>query len=109
MAESGDCWSVLLSTVYDLYKCGREDYAIDVIFRHMDNLFVERNFEACDLILHKVNIKRISVVLMISFLTITAAYKADLKSRKLFYRCVKRLIIKERGEVVARRLLDGLG
>jgi hypothetical protein len=100
--------SAFLDSVYDYSKRGKEDYAMDVIFEYMNSLFVERNFEACDLILREINIARIPVVLMVSFLTITAADRAELNNRKFFYQSVKRLVEKERGEIATQRLLEGL-
>lgn len=106
--ESTSEISAFLDTVYDFSRRGKEDHAIDVIFEYMNNLLVERQFEACDRILGEVDIARIPTVLMVSFLTITAAAKAKLKSRRRFYKLVERLVAKERGEKATQRLLDGL-
>jgi len=100
--------SAFLDTVYDLSARGKEDYAIDVIFEFMNNLLVEGQFEACDRILSEVAIARIPPVLMVSFLTITAAAKPKLKNRHRFFSIIRRLVARQRGEKAAQRLLDGL-
>jgi hypothetical protein len=100
--------SAFLDTVYDFAKREKEDDAIDVIFQYMNNLLVEGQFNACDRILGEVDIARIPPVLMVSFLTITAAAKTKLKNRERFLNVVRRVVARERGEKAAGRLLDGL-
>lgn len=100
--------SAFLDTVYDFAKRDKEDHAIDVILEYMNNLLVEGQFEACDRILGEVDIARIPPVLMVSFLTITAAAKTRLKNRNTFLKVVRRVVARERGEKAAERLLDGL-
>lgn len=100
--------SAFLDTVYDLSAQEKTDCAIDVIFNYMNNLLVEGKFEFCDRILSEVALTRIPPVLMISFLTITAAAKPKLKNRHRFFSIVQRLIVQERGEKGAQRLLNGL-
>ena len=100
--------SAFLDTVYDFSKRRKEDHAIDVIFEYINNLLVEGHFETCDRILGEVDIARIPTVLMVSFLTITAAAKAKLKNRRRFYKLVERVVARERGAKATQRLLDGL-
>ena len=100
--------TVFLAAVYDLARRDEGDSAIDVIFQYMNSLLVEGRFEDCDRILGEVEIARIPTVLMVSFLTITAAAKTNLKNRGGFFKDVRRVVARERGEKTAQRLLDGL-
>lgn len=100
--------NAFLDTVYDFVKRQKEDHAIDVIFEYINQLLVERRFEACDRILGDVEIARIPTVLMVSFLTITAAAKSKLRNRRRFYKSVERFVALERGNKAAQHLLDGL-
>ena len=97
-----------LDTIYDLVKRGKEDYAIDVIFEYMNNLLIDGQFDACDLILAEVALAKIPPVLMVSFLTISAAAKSKLRNRDTFFKIARRMVAKQRGEKAADRLLDGL-
>lgn len=106
--ESSGEISAFLDKVYDLARCGKEEFAIDVIFEYMNTLLVQGEFGTCDRILAEVDIGRIPPVLMVSFLTITAAAASRLKNRKRFYQFVRALVARERGEKAAERLLDGL-
>ncbi len=101
-------FSVFFDEVCGLAGRGEEDRAIDVIFEHVNSLLIEGRFEACDRILAEVEIARIPPVLMISFLTITAAAKPQLHNRDSFFRNVAGVIARERGARAAERLLDGL-
>jgi len=100
--------SAFLDTVYDLARSGKEELAIDVIFEYMNGLLVQGKFGTCDRILAEVDIGRIPPVLMVSFLTITAAAAPRLKNRRRFHQFVRALVARERGEKAAERLLDGL-
>ena len=106
--ESSSELRVFFDTVYDLAKRGKEDYAIDVIFECFDKLLIDEQFDVCDLILAEVALARIPPVLMVSFLTITAAAKSKLQNRDKFFKDVRQLVAKQRGEKAADRLLDGL-
>ena len=101
-------FSTFLDEVYGLAGNGEEDRAIDVIFEHVNGLLIEGRFDVCDRILAEVDIARIPPVLMISFLTITAAAKPQLHNRDSFFRNVAGVIARERGERAAERLLNGL-
>ena len=74
----------------------------------MNNLLIDEQFDACDLILAEVALARIPPVLMVSFLTISAAAKSKLRNRDTFFKIVRRMVAKQRGEKAADRLLDGL-
>jgi hypothetical protein len=100
--------SDFLNTVYGFAKRGEEDEAIDVILEYINDLLVEGQFDSCDRILDEVDLARIPPVLMVSFLTITAAAKPKLKSRDRFFKVVQRLVAKQRGGKATARLLDGL-
>ena len=97
-----------LNKVYDFIERDWKDDAIDVIFQHMNYLLFAGEFDACDWILVEVDISRISPVLMVSFLTITAAAKTKLDNRDRFFRAVKRAVTADRGEEATERLLKGL-
>lgn len=99
---------VFLDSVYSLAKQGKEDHAIDVIFEYVNSLLVQREFKSCDELLAEVNIEKIPPVLMVSFLTITAAAKPKLKNRDRFFKLVWGMVARQRGQDAADRLLDGL-
>ena len=98
----------LLAEAYRLDQSGRIDAAIDLIFDRVDTLLCGGDFEECDLLLRAVEVDRLSVDLMVAFLSITLAARDRLRERARFYSRVKQQIESERGVQVTDSLLKGL-
>ena len=86
----------LLAETYHLDQSGRIDAAIDLIFDAVDSLLCAGDFEGCDFLLQRVEVQRLSVDLMIAFLSITLTARDRLRERARFYSRVKHQIESER-------------
>lgn len=95
-----------LEKLYQFDK-NKIDSTIDFIFDYFDDAFLNNNFQECDDILEKLDLNKIPIVLMISFLTITLAAKSKLKNRINFYKKVEEKI-KEKEPEKLKDLLYGL-
>jgi hypothetical protein len=97
-----------LDRVRQLEASGNEDDAIDLIFDTINTFLLENDFARCDSILGRIDVATIPRVLLIAFLTITAAAKSRLPSRSAFFADVNAAITRERGSQLADQLLRGL-
>jgi hypothetical protein len=90
----------------ELDRNGKRDKALDMLFQHVDELFHKGSFSEVNSILAEVDATKISVTLMLGYLSITYAANSQLSEYpKLLVRVEKELF--ERGEPVDK-LLQGL-
>jgi hypothetical protein len=97
-----------LAEMYRLAAAGQEDAAMDTVFDHVNTLLMAGLFAHCDQLLRTVEVEKLPPVLLISFLTITAAARSKLAERVAYYGRAKTEITRRRGEEAAARLLAGL-
>jgi len=76
--QSSFAW---LPTVYSLVGQAREEEAADIVFEKIDDLLCAGQFRRCDELLQMVDVKRLDVKVMLSFLAITLAAKDELRGR----------------------------
>jgi hypothetical protein len=100
--------AAFLDRVYTLARDQEDRRAIDVVYQFFNYLMLEHRYEVCDEILRRLDLRRISALLMVAFLTITAAGSDELNSRQLFYSRAKQAIETVRGRDATTRLLAGL-
>jgi hypothetical protein len=98
----------ILEEVYSLSVIGDLQGATDKVFDTFDGLLLEGDCAACNEILRKVDVSRLSTALMRSFLTITAAAKEKLPARKALYKQVLSEMIRLKGKEKAERLIGQL-
>lgn len=97
-----------LETIYSLTRLNEIESATDRIFDHIDKLLCDRVFAVCDEILQRVDVEELPTALMRSFLTITAAAKNELPSRKALYQKVERKMLQSKGKEKTKRLIGKL-
>ena len=97
-----------LETVYSLARSNDIESATDRIFDHIDKLLCDRVFVLCDEILQRVDVEELPTALMRSFLTITAAAKNELPSRKALHQKIERKMLQSKGEEKTKRLIGKL-
>jgi hypothetical protein len=78
-----------LVEVYEAVAEHRVRPAIDILFEHMDDLFLEGRFQEADKILSLVDVEKLDENLMVGFLTITSAAKDHLNNRDALYRQIE--------------------
>lgn len=97
-----------LEKVYMLVALNDEQGATDLVFDYFDRLLSDGASTACDAVLRKVDVDRLSTSLMRSFLSITAAAKRKLPSRIGLYWEIKQAMFRLKGPVKTERLLGRL-
>jgi len=99
-----------LQEIYQQVETGTEegtDRAIDILFKHIDTMFLDGEFEGCNEILPKIDLERLDTNLLVGLLSITVAAKDKLPSRpELVRRIEERLTILAPDRV--RRLVSDL-
>jgi len=96
-----------LEDVYSLDAQGRKDAALDVVFKHIDDLILEKKFDTCDAVLDATDVGRLGTDLLVGFLTITNAARRRLNRREAFTARVTRRLHEWAPDRV-ERLLSGL-
>ena len=76
---------------------GKADTALDIIYDKIGSMLNADKYKEVDLILESVDIKKLSVDILLGLLTTTFIAKTELKSRDSFFLRVEQ-IIKNRGE-----------
>lgn len=97
-----------LETVYSLVSLNDIESATDRIFDHIDKLLCEGAFVVCDEILRRVDVEKLPTPLMRSFLTITAAAKNKLPSRKALHQEIEHKMVRSKGDEKTKRLIGKL-
>ncbi len=98
----------LTEILYGLARSGGERRAIDVIFMIVNNHLMSEQFSDVDELLERIDLTKLTPVLMAAVLAITAAARDKLSNRAAFYERVRAIVEAERGTEGADRLLVGL-
>jgi hypothetical protein len=96
-----------LSTLYELCERQQANPAIDFVLEALDELIQRREYDRCNKILDAVDVGRLSVHAMLTFLAVTLRGKAVLPSRSGFFERVERRLRVMRPEK-ADALMAGL-
>lgn len=96
----------LLDRLTTLDKSGDTDAALDVLYESVDNLLHDCRFAAVNKLLQDIPVNRMSIDILLGFLTVTLPARYELPSRAEFLSKVA-LQISSQGEV-AEELLKGL-
>lgn len=83
-----------------LYRKLNVDFSIDMVFDHINNLLLEKNFKEVNRILEDINIEQLQSFALLAFLTITIAAKDKLPSREVYYNSLQ--------DILSPNLLKGL-
>jgi len=102
-SPSQDDW---LAKSAELYRSGKREESLDIIFDSIDDMLLESKFEDCDKILAEISVAELANPQLLTVLTATAPAKERLPSRQALVKRVK-LTLNERGGN-ASRLLAGL-
>jgi hypothetical protein len=97
-----------LEEVYGLARLKDYEGATDKIFDGIDRLLCDGAFFVCDEILRRLDVEKLPTPLMRSFLTITAAAKSKLSSRKALFQRIERKMMLSVGEEKTRRIVGKL-
>ena len=73
-----------LWSVYKLIRKQSIDEAIDVLFKHVEELLIAKDFKQCDDFLKEVDLKQLDSNLIVTLLSITRAAKEHLPYRATF-------------------------
>lgn len=96
-----------LGDVYSLVQKSESRSAVDILFRHVDELLLAGKFDRCDELLQTIDLKRLDTNLIISLLAMTRPPAARLPYRPtLFSRA--RAVLSEKAPGRVDRLLHGL-
>ena len=85
-----------LDTLHSVYKLVLEkstDEAVDVLFKHVDELLTEEQFEQCNAFLQEVNLQRLDTNLVVALISVTRAAKEKLPYRTAFLACAEARLI----------------
>ncbi len=94
-----------LRRAVQLEENGRDDEALDVIYRNVDQMLLEGHFALCDQLLGDLDPSKLSVDLTVAFLTITLAARGRLRNRpEFFHRAAQQLA----SQPDVHQLLSGL-
>ncbi len=96
-----------LERVYTLVGANQTDKAIDVLFSHMDSLFLDGNFEDGNAILLLIDTARLNLDLLVAVLSITLSCSDKLPNRKHFFARAEREMKRLAPERV-NKILEGL-
>lgn len=96
-----------LEDIYSLVAQRKIDEAIDILFRHVNEMLCRNEFVLCNDLLYTVDLKRLDTNLLVGLLTITLPASTELPFRaKLVKRIEEKLRILAPGR--AERILNGL-
>ena len=70
-----------LYDIYALCEAGSTDTAIDVLFKNIDSMSRNGEFEECDRLLLEIDLDKLNTSLMVALLSITLAAKNQLPQR----------------------------
>ena len=82
--------------IYKLVKENRNDAALDILFDHIDDMFLAGKFKECDKVLPTIDLERLNTSLLVGLMMITFAAKD-----KLTYREQMLINIEDRLKVLA--------
>jgi hypothetical protein len=102
-AHSRIAW---IDTSVDLFRAGKKEESLDVIFDNLDEMLLGLKFAECDALLQEIPIGELSNAQLLTVLTATVAAKESLPRRNIFVDRVKSVLNKRRAD--APRLLAGL-
>ena len=103
----GSTYNLLSTTEPTDYAYATDD-ELDIIFNFVDWMLLNEQFLSVDNMLAALRINKMPTVLIIAFLTITAAAKNRLSNRNDFFEHAKTFIMGREGREKTKRLLDGL-
>lgn len=96
-----------LGDVYSLVRRNQPDAAVDILFRHVDDMLLKDEFSRCNALLRAIDLKRLDTNLIVAVLSITVEVSSQLSYRSRFVgRAEKRL--QELAPERVERLLSGL-
>jgi len=98
--------SSFLLTLYDLIKRGKTKTAIDVIMRFFDRAMIKKNMQQCDEALRRLDPNRLNASMMLAVLCITEGLAEECPGRNSFYDRAMAALGKQRGQEIAKRLLE---
>jgi hypothetical protein len=93
-----------------VYKLGisNPEQATDIVYEFIDKLLLNKEFQKCDLILQMIDVGKLNVSLMRSFLVLTKPAKNLLYNRNYFYSEVYKEMTIKIGTLRTKRLIDRL-
>ncbi|RDJ35145.1 MAG: hypothetical protein DWQ19_09935 [Crenarchaeota archaeon] len=86
----------------------KKSEVIDLIFNYVNNLFKEARTEECNWLLADIDVSKLGVDALLSFLTITNWASANLPARKLYFARAWRRCLQLVGKKETKALLGGL-
>lgn len=102
-----DCFDFTwLEKVGEFDKSSMFDHAIDLVFKNINNMFLDGKFDDVDNLLKLVNVKQYSANVLLALLTITLCAKNKLPRRRMFYEKVKHQLVAT--EIYDDAILAGL-
>ncbi len=90
----------------ELYKTGRKEESLDVIFDTIDEMLLASKFDECDLALSKIPVNNLSNAQLLTILTATLAAKEHLSNRRSLVDRVKKQLARRGADVTG--LMMGL-
>ena len=100
--------SSFLSCLYRTIEEGKENTAMQFIYKYFYNIRMRKDYKLCDRILRDVDEQRLDPFLLVTILTITAPLKQFLNQRIPFYSKAKKAISALHGSEKTERTLIGL-
>ncbi|MFO0607981.1 MAG: hypothetical protein U0324_32755 [Polyangiales bacterium] len=97
-----------LERVYSLSQSDREAALLDLIYDTLDDMLLDEQFGRCDAALARVDVRRLSAVAMVGFLTITLTAKHLLPSRVALVARIREDLRGSRSPAEIDELLKGL-
>lgn len=98
----------LLPMVYGFSSKNKPKYAKRLVFEEVNSLLADGDYNACNELLETVDLHRLSIEIMLAFITVTAIAWKDLPYREVFYDRVKKILVDSQGPIKTRLLLSRL-
>lgn len=83
----------------------QDQLAVRGVVTYCDRLLSGGDFTACDELLRRIDVRRITPAVMVALLGMTKPAKEDLPARPGLYARIREAIVKQRGVVRADKLL----
>ncbi len=98
-----------IDSIYTLSAAVAPRVGVRAVFTRMNEWLVDGRLDLCDYALSRVDLSKLSVDYILSFLTITMACREQLNHRQEYLRKAQEFIAQLRGQSVASRLLSNYG
>jgi len=100
--------SDMIRTIGDALSRGERDAAIDIVYDRIDGLLLRKQFDAADISLRAIIQNDLPIDILISALTVTLPFKAELRARQALITALRSKAWEVGGAEKAEAVLNGL-